>query len=265
MSKKEERNIVIDPWGFLKEFTNGRIALGRTGSSVPTREFLDFKLCHSKARDAVKLPLDFEDLKRRLDQESNEYSIILKSRAADRKEYLKRPDLGRLLSEESEDMARGLAQKDGYDIVFVVADGLSANAIDTNLVPFMNRLLPDIREKGYRVPPLFLVEQGRVAVADDVAEFVGAKMAVIFVGERPGLKSPDSMGIYMTYNARRGSLESSRNCISNIRPEGMSYAAGVSKLKYLIDKSMRLQLSGVNLKDDQETEEIAGEMAKQVK
>ncbi len=264
MNDRDDRNIIADPWGFLKEFTNGRIALGRTGSSLPTKEFLDFKLCHSKARDAVKLPLDFEDIKRRLDQDCNEYSMILKSRAQDRKEYLKRPDLGRLLSEESEEMVKGVRQKDGFDIALVVADGLSANAIDTNLVPFLRMLLPGLREKGYTMPPVFLVEQGRVAVADDVAEFVGARLAVIFVGERPGLKSPDSMGIYMTYDAKRGSLESSRNCISNIRPEGMSYTAGVSKLKFLIDKSLRLQLSGVNLKDDQENEELADPMVKKI-
>jgi ethanolamine ammonia-lyase small subunit len=255
MTMDEKNNktqtIIPNPWDSLKRFTGARIALGRCGSSLPTGELLRFRLAHARAKDAVYAALDYERLKTDIERISGTSALLLESRAHDRAEYLKRPDLGRRLSEESAALLASRAPGAAYDIALVISEGLSAVAIERNLRPFLELFYPELYRAGLTAAPACLVRQGRVAIADEVGSRLGARVAVILLGERPGLSSPDSMGIYLTFDPLPGTTDERRNCISNVRPEGMSYGAAVSKLMYLIRGSLRLGLSGVALKDEQ--------------
>jgi ethanolamine ammonia-lyase small subunit len=220
-----------------------RVDLGRAGASLPTRALLEFQLAHARARDAVRLPLAVNSLMLELKQKGIS-SIALASAAHDRDEYLKRPDLGRCLSAES---AERLAPLRGeYDAAFVIADGLSALAVHRHAVPLLEMLLRDL---DWRIAPVAIVEQGRVAIGDDIGEALGARLVAVLIGERPGLSSPDSLGVYLTWQPGPGRTDADRNCISNIRAEGLSYAAAAHKLLFLMNESRRLKLSGVQLKE----------------
>jgi ethanolamine ammonia-lyase small subunit len=227
----------------LRDYTPARVELGRAGPSIPTRALLEFQLAHAKARDAVHLPLAVDSLVLELKQKGRS-SITLESAARTRDEYLKRPDLGRRLSEESRE--RLALMRGDFDAAFVIADGLSALAVHRHAVPLLDHL---VRDLDWRIAPVAVVEQGRVAVGDEVGELLGARMVVVLIGERPGLSSPDSMGAYLTWQPRRGRTDAERNCISNIRAEGFSYAAATHKLLFLMNESRRLKLSGVQLKE----------------
>ncbi|KJZ63732.1 ethanolamine ammonia-lyase [Pseudomonas fluorescens] len=235
----------------LRRLTPARIALGRTGTSMPTSAQLDFQYAHAQARDAVHLPFDHVGLSSQL-AERGRASLLLHSAAADRNSYLQRPDLGRKLSDESAQTLRdyALANPGGVDLAIVVADGLSALAVHRHTLPFLERMEDQIVNDGWSVSPVILVEQGRVAVADEIGELLGAKMVVILIGERPGLSSPDSLGLYFTYNPKVGLTDAYRNCISNVRLEGLSYGMAAHRLLYLMREACRRQLSGVNLKDE---------------
>ncbi|VVQ36133.1 Ethanolamine ammonia-lyase light chain [Pseudomonas fluorescens] len=235
----------------LRRLTPARIALGRTGTSMPTSAQLDFQYAHAQARDAVHLPFDHAGLSSQL-AERGRASLLLHSAATDRNSYLQRPDLGRKLSEESAQALRdyALANPGGVDLAIVVADGLSALAVHRHTLPFLARMEDQIVSDGWSVSPVILVEQGRVAVADEIGELLGAKMVVILIGERPGLSSPDSLGLYFTYNPKVGLTDAYRNCISNVRLEGLSYGMAAHRLLYLMREACRRQLSGVNLKDE---------------
>jgi len=257
--KPNEQEIVHqDPWDKLRQFTNARIGLGRVGTSIPTAELLRFQLSHAQAIDAVHVPLDIDNLSVQFAQSSLLAPYLplqrLRSKAYDRMEYLQRPDLGRQLDETS---ISSLQPADGqrYDLVFVIADGLSSYAISNHaknfLELFINRLQEDAHKK-WNIAPICVVQQGRVAVGDDVCAALNAKQVVLLIGERPGLSSPDSMGLYLTWNAKRGTEDSMRNCISNIRPEGLKYQSAVHKAHYLMTESFRRELSGVSLKDRSE-------------
>jgi ethanolamine ammonia-lyase small subunit len=251
-----------NPWLELRRLTPARIALGRTGTSMPTRAQLDFQYAHAQARDAVHLPFDHRALRSQLSERGHE-SLLLHSAAIDRNSYLQRPDLGRKLSDESAQVLRDYASAHpgGVDLVIVVADGLSALAVHRHTLPFLARLEEQVRAENWTVAPVILVEQGRVAVADEVGELLGAKMTVILIGERPGLSSPDSLGLYFTYNPKVGLTDAYRNCISNVRLEGLSYGMAAHRLLYLMREACRRQLSGVNLKDEaqvQTLESVAG-------
>lgn len=244
----------VDPQNSLLELrrlTPARIALGRTGTSMPTSAQLDFQYAHAQARDAVHLPFDHAGLSSQL-AERGRASLLLHSAASDRNSYLQRPDLGRKLSGESAQALRdyALANPDGVDLAIVVADGLSALAVHRHTLPFLARMEDQIVSDGWSVSPVILVEQGRVAVADEIGELLGAKMTVILIGERPGLSSPDSLGLYFTYNPKIGLTDAYRNCISNVRLEGLSYGMAAHRLLYLMREACRRQLSGVNLKDE---------------
>ncbi len=228
----------------LRDYTSARVDLGRSGHSLPTRELLEFQLAHARARDAVHLPLAVDSLVLELKQK-NITSIALRSAAHDRDEYLKRPDLGRILSTESRRQV--LTLRSEYDAALVIADGLSALAVHRHAVPLLEMLLRDL---DWHIAPVAIVEQGRVAIGDEIGEMLGARMVVVLIGERPGLSSPDSLGIYLTWNPRPGLTDAERNCISNIRTEGLSYAAATHKLLFLMNESRRLKLSGVRLKED---------------
>lgn len=228
----------------LRDYTPARVELGRAGPALPTRALLEFQLAHARARDAVHLPLAVNSLLVELKQKGFS-SIALRSAARTRDEYLKRSDLGRRLDAESRERLAPL--RDEYDAAFVIADGLSALAIHRHAVPLLDLLLCDL---DWRIAPVAIIEQGRVAIGDEIGALLGARMAVVLIGERPGLSSPDSLGAYLTWQPRPGRTDAERNCVSNIRAEGLSYAAAAHKLRFLMNESRRLKLSGVRLKED---------------
>ncbi len=259
MSNNNEPAIIQDSWHSLKQFTPARIALGRAGMSLPTRACLDFQLAHALARDAVNIPLDFAGLEQRLNLQGYQ-TLTLQTQAENQTVYLQRPDLGRLLSASAIACLQRTVPIPA-DAVVVVADALSSTAIEHHAEPFLGLLLPELQQKGYRMPPVCLVKHGRVAIGDAVAEHYAAGVCIVLIGERPGLSSPDSMGIYFTYQARSGiSTDADRNCISNIHNNGLSYQQALKKLLYLIDESEKLQLSGVNLKDQTTDTEPDGQL-----
>lgn len=231
----------------LRDFTSARVELGRTGHSLPTAELLNFQLAHARARDAVHLPLDKNSLALELKQNGLPY-LALTSAAADRSTYLRRPDLGRCLSRSSQESLTG--EKPGYDAVFAIVDGLSALAVHRHAIPLLEQVLPKL---DWRIAPIAIVEQGRVAIGDEVGELLGAALAVVLIGERPGLSSPDSLGVYLTWQPKTGRSEAERNCISNIRAEGLSYELAAHKLLFLMTEARRRKLTGVNLKESAET------------
>ena len=255
-----------NPWLELRRLTPARIALGRTGTSMPTGAQLDFQFAHAQARDAVHLPFDHAGLGAQLAERGRE-SVLLHSAATDRNSYLQRPDLGRKLSDESAQTLRAYAQAHpgGVDLAIVVADGLSALAVHRHTMPFLERMEEQITAEGWSVSPVILVEQGRVAVADEIGERLGAKMVVILIGERPGLSSPDSLGLYFTYNPKVGLTDAYRNCISNVRLEGLSYGMAAQRLLYLMREACRRQLSGVNLKDEAQVQTLETEPGVEMK
>ncbi|WP_191831420.1 ethanolamine ammonia-lyase subunit EutC [Pseudomonas fluorescens] len=251
MDNTPQHDNSANPWLELRRLTPARIALGRTGTSLPTGAQLDFQFAHAQARDAVHLAFDHQGLRSQLNERQRD-SLLLHSAAADRDSYLQRPDLGRRLHPDSVQLLREHAQANpgGVDLAIVVADGLSALAVHRHTLPFLARFEEQSAAEGWSTSPVILVEQGRVAVADEVGELLGAKMTVILIGERPGLSSPDSLGLYFTYNPKVGLTDAYRNCISNVRLEGLSYGMAAHRLLYLMREACRRQLSGVNLKDE---------------
>ena len=239
-----------DPWHALGRFTSARIALGRAGGSQPTGALLRFQLAHAQARDAVHCSLDAEALLGALAAAGFD-ALPLHSQAADRATFIARPDLGRRLDDASKDaLARRLADADPCDCVFVIADGLSALAIERHALALLSELRIRITA-DWRCAPVCVVREARVAIGDEVGALARARMTVLLVGERPGLSSPDSLGIYLTWDPKPGRSNAERNCISNIRPPaGLSYEAASDTLHYLMGESRRRQLSGVALKDE---------------
>lgn len=248
-----------NPWQQLRHLTPARIALGRAGTSLPTAAQLDFQFAHAQARDAVHTPLDVAALGEALGSLGLD-CLRLRSAARDRDTYLQRPDLGRRLHADSAQLLRehAAAQDGRPDLAIVIADGLSALAVQRHSQPFLDRLLEPVRAEGWSLAPVVLVEQGRVAVADEVGELLGARMTVILIGERPGLSSPDSLGLYFTWGPKVGLTDAYRNCISNVRLEGLSYGMAAFRLLYLMREACRRQLSGVELKDEAEVPSLAG-------
>lgn len=235
-----------NPWDELRAHTSARIALGRVGSSLPTREVLGFGLAHAQARDAVHRPLDFASLRSEL-QSQGFRCLQVASDAPDRPTYLLRPDKGRQL--QARDAERLALEPPAPELAIVIADGLSSIAVQHHALP----LLQALREQfstDWSNTPVVLAEQGRVAIGDGIAEALRARLVIVLIGERPGLSSPDSLGIYLTFAPRVGCMDSQRNCISNVRPAGLPYAAAAHKLAYLTRQALHLQLSGVTLKDD---------------
>ena len=241
-----------DPWSFLKAHTSARIAQGRAGHSLPTSALLSFQLDHARARDAVRSALDKAAL---VDQLNAVHSgmLLLHSQAVDRQAYLQRPDLGRKLDEASRANLQGLEDLTRFTLCIVVADGLSAMAINQYALPVVSGLIDEANKLSWSVAPVCVVEQGRVAIGDEIAHGLRAELLVVLIGERPGLSSPDSMGAYLTYQPRPGFTDESRNCVSNIRPEGLNHQFAVQKLMYLLTEMKTRRLSGVMLKDDMPT------------
>jgi ethanolamine ammonia-lyase small subunit len=248
MTPEKKSAVTADPWQSLQSLTAARIALGRTGVSVPLQEALNFKLAHAHARDAVYSSLDVHALHTAL--ESFDLPIYhLKSAVTNREEYLKRPDRGRRLDTTSVNTLTAI-EHNPSDVAFVLADGLSATAINRHAIPVLQNTIAALRGAAITLAPLCIVEQARVAIGDAIGQLLCAKIVVILIGERPGLTSPDSMGAYITYNPSVGLTDESRNCISNIRPEGLVYTDAATKIVYLAQEALRLKLSGVELKDN---------------
>jgi ethanolamine ammonia-lyase small subunit len=227
----------------LRAFTPARVGLGRTGVSQQTRDLLDFQLAHAQARDAVHARLNAAAFAAKLAASTGLPVLRVHSAAANRATYLQRPDLGRRLDQAS----HASLQAGDYDLALVVADGLSAIAVERHVCPLLKELLP--RLEGWRLAPLVVVELGRVAVADEIGTALGAHMSVVFIGERPGLSSPDSLGGYITWEPRPGRTDAERNCISNIRSEGLSYALAAGQLSFYLNEGRRRRLTGIGLKE----------------
>ena len=234
-----------DPWVELRRYTAARIALGRSGQSLPSGEVLQFGMAHAQARDAIHTPLDSELLCAGLQQDGWD-TLSAHSQAQDRTEYLLRPDLGRRLAA---DTLLPAPIAGGYDLGFVIGDGLSSLAVQRHAIPLLQALRP-LLMPGYRIAPIVVAQQARVALADEVGERLGVRLIVMLIGERPGLSSPDSLGIYISHSPRVGMHDAARNCISNVRPAGLDYPAAAFKLNWLIEQALRLQLTGVDLKDE---------------
>lgn len=241
-------NIARDPWSDFRTLTAARIALGRCGGSLPTRELLDFGLAQARARDAVTTHLDVESLLAEL-QAGGLQTMQLSSAAGTRDEYLRRPDLGRRLSDESVRQLQSMPQGSPFDLCLIISDGLSARAVNhaAGVATSLHSLL---RDEGWRIAPVFVVPLARVALQDQLGEAVGAGLSLILLGERPGLGSPDSLGAYFVHEPKVGKTDADRNCVSNIRPEGLPVEAAVATLHYLLNAARFRRLSGIHLKDE---------------
>jgi len=243
----DKKLIINDPLISLKKFTPARIAIGRTGVSIPLKQSFEFKLAHAHARDAVYSELNVDRLMNML-KVFNLPILYLHSKAATRQKYLKRPDLGRQLEEASADILNN--QITGADIIIIVADGLSATAVNENAFGLLKLLIPMFASSKLKLAQLCLVGQGRVAIGDEIANRLNAKLSIVLIGERPGLSAADSMGMYLTYNPRPGLTDEARNCVSNIRAEGLSHHLAAKKIFYLVSEALKRKLSGIELKDN---------------
>ncbi|MBM9500050.1 ethanolamine ammonia-lyase subunit EutC [Leptospira sp. 201903071] len=242
-------------WQDWKQWTTARIGLGRSGVALPTKEILQFRLDHAKARDAVWAEVDFTAL---VDffSERDISSVMIKSKATSREEYLARPDLGKKISSQSFQILEEFREKNSkfsedFDLSLVISDGLSASAIRDSLLPFLEIFLPSLENSKIKMSPVTIVKNGRVAIGDEIGEFWKSKAVIILIGERPGLSTENSLGLYLTYHPSSGLTDEKRNCISNIRLGGMSFSDASRKATYLLTLSLQKKLSGVYLKDEE--------------
>jgi ethanolamine ammonia-lyase small subunit len=255
-----------DPWDDLRAYTSARLALGRAGSSMPTAELLRFGFAHAQARDAVHAELDADALAAALEADGIGSSLHVHSAAIDRATYLLRPDLGRRLDDGSAQALRDAAGPSpvaGCDLLLVVGDGLSSLAVARNA----RALVAAIRAQApahWRIGPVVIARQARVALGDEVGALLGARLVAMLIGERPGLSSPDSLGLYLTWAPAPGRHDAQRNCISNIRAEGLAPDAAAARLWWLAQEARRLGLTGVKLKDRSDAGTLAGGTAKAV-
>jgi len=245
----------------LRALTPARVGLGRTGVSLQTRELLDFQRAHAQARDAVHSRLDSAALAMELERSTRLEALRVRSSCKDRATYLQRPDLGRVLDKTSRELlASRVTGSDrveaGVYLVLIVADGLSALAVERHAVSLLVELLPQLG--GWVVGPIVVAEQARVAIGDEIGMALSAQISVVLIGERPGLSSPDSLGAYITWDPRPGRNDAERNCISNIRAEGLSYQQAAGQLRSYLTEARRLQQTGVELKLDSGVERLMG-------
>jgi ethanolamine ammonia-lyase small subunit len=235
----------------LRDYTSARVSLRRTGVSLANSETLDFQLAHAQARDAVHAALDSEALSRRLQTEFPKLTapiLTLTSAAPDRTTYLRRPDLGRILNPAS----AALPTSPPYDLVIVIADGLSATAVENHVIPLVAALLPRI-PSNWTLAPICIVTQARVAIADQIGSILQARLSIILIGERPGLSAPDSLGAYITWSPTPGRTDAERNCVSNIHAAGLDYATAAAKILFYCREARRLLVTGTALKEIDQT------------
>lgn len=244
-----------DPYALLRAKTPARIGLGRSGDSLPTKALLDFQLAHARARDAVHGALDVEALAKAL---APLQSVVVRSEVGDSAVYLRRPDLGRRLDAESSKKLAPLAGD--FDLVFVVADGLSAAAVQAQAAPLIAATMPLLA--GMEIAPVVVARFGRVALGDEIGALIGAKLCAMLIGERPGLTVAESLGVYMTYDPRPGRRDSERNCISNIHAQGgLTIEQAAGKLAWLAREALRRGLTGVELKENAEPQAVAEDLS----
>lgn len=238
-----------DSWAALKRWTDARIALGRAGGSVPTRRLLDFKLSHAKARDAVLRDFHADGIADELRTLGHGEVVTLESQAWDRPTFLTRPDLGRALAPASRAALEKIREQQATapDLVIIVSDGLSSLAAHQQAVAFLGALLPLLQ--GWIMAPLVVIPYARVALQDEVGEALQARQALILLGERPGLGSPDSLSAYLVHTPKVGNTDAQRNCVSNIRQAGLPPVDAAAKVARLLKDSRALSLSGVMLKE----------------
>lgn len=235
-----------DPWSFLRQFTHARIAIGRAGHGTPTKDVLDFRLAHSKARDSVWGDVDFTTVRQNL--QCTGYEVFeIQSKCHSKMDFLLNPDHGRVLNLASENLLKAYPGHRS-DVVLIIADGLSANAVHQNGLDFAKNFLHNMKSSGITVGPVILGTYARVALGDAIGAALGARSTVMLIGERPGLASAESLGVYYTYGPGAGKTDANRNCISNIHSMGLSPTGAATMTEHLITTSFRLQLSGVDLK-----------------
>jgi ethanolamine ammonia-lyase small subunit len=239
-----------DPWADLRRHTPARIGLGRSGVALPTAEVLRLAAAHAQARDAVHVALDGAALEAQLQSEGWR-CVSVSSRAANRDEYLRRPDLGRRLAPADTARLQGLAAG-GVDVALVLGDGLSALAVQRHALPLLAALRNAFGD-ALAAAPLVIATQARVALADEIGALLQARVALILLGERPGLSSPDSLGAYLTHAPAIGRVDAERNCVSNIRPEGVLPERAAQRIAWLLREALRRRVSGIALKDDSAT------------
>jgi ethanolamine ammonia-lyase small subunit len=245
-----------DPWAGLRAMTPARIALGRAGCGLPTQAVLDLALAHARARDAVHAELDVPGVAASIEA-LGFATIAVESAANDRTTYLARPDLGRRLAARAA-AALPRTPKVRPDLAFVVADGLSATAVQAHAAALLATMQPYLAKAGWTIAPVAMARQARVALGDEIGQGLGARAVAVLIGERPGLSAPDSLGVYLTFDPKPGRLDAERNCISNIRAEGLSYNEAAFRLAWLIGEALRRRLTGVALKDESDLARLAG-------
>jgi ethanolamine ammonia-lyase small subunit len=243
----------------LRDFTSARVSLPTTGHSIATCAVLSFQLAHAQARDAVHASFHLASFAQRLDAELavlTDASIAvlkLRTNAPDRAAYLRQPGLGRTLHPDSgarlQSAASERAKEAAVDLAIVVADGLSALAVERHAIPLLAHLLPPLLVEGWRIAPLVLVQQARVAIGDPIGHSLGASLGLVLIGERPGLSSPDSLGAYLTWHPHPDRTDADRNCISNIRVGGLSPEAGAARLLWYLRAARAGQITGTALKE----------------
>ncbi len=233
-----------DPWHALAALTPARIALGHSGAGVPTARHLELQLAHARARDAVRHPFDGDALEAALRSDGHEV-LRVSSAARDRREYLERPDLGRRLREGADETLA--AHAGDWDLAVVIGDGLSPLAAERHAPPLLRALRTRL-DPAWRLAPVVIAEQARVALGDPVGAALGARLVVVLLGERPGMSAPDSLGAYLTWAPRPGRTDAERNCVSNVRPEGLAYEAAAATIALLLREARRRALTGVALR-----------------
>ncbi|GLB51180.1 ethanolamine ammonia-lyase light chain [Neptunitalea chrysea] len=253
MNSKKHPKIQTDSGLIKKEhlsnYTFARVNLPKSGFAINMSEVLAFRADHASARDAIFTAFDIEKIKGELSPLTLDF-IEVSSQAEDKAAYLKRPDLGRMLNEKSNELLEESVNSKEKDIVIVISNGLSATAVNENTASVLNHLIPKIKESNLTLAPIIFATNGRVALADEIGEKLNAKLSIILVGERPGLSSPNSMSIYFTYAPEKGLTDESRNCISNIRDKGLPPISAAEKLFYLVNTALTKRISGIHLKDD---------------
>ncbi len=249
--RRENATSSPDAWQELRDLTPARIALGRAGSALPTQKMLEFGLAHARARDAVHHAFDAAGLA--LEIEKLGFTTLrLDSAATSRELYLRRPDLGRRLGEESREKLIARPQKP-CDLSIIVADGLSALAVHSNVAALLAEMAIFTTSSGYSLAPVSIVSHGRVAIGDEIGALLQARAALVLLGERPGLSSPDSLGAYLTLGPKPGRLDAERNCISNIRREGLSPGEAAYKIIWHLARAFELGLTGIGLRDESDS------------
>lgn len=232
----------------LRDLTPARVGLGRSGASMPTEALLAFTLDHARARDAVHAAFDVAALREGL-AALGLATFEVQSRAGNRRNYLRRPDLGRMLDQDSQRQLVD-AERTPCQLAIVVADGLSPAAVDAHAVELVRDLLPRLASDGIKAGCAVIASGARVALGDEAGALFGARMVLMLIGERPGLSSPDSLGAYLTYGPRAGLTDADRNCVSNIHRAGLSYGEAALKIGWLVREGLARQVTGVALKDE---------------